>query len=82
MPAAGLFCLGCEDGTVRVISVAKKALQYTLVKEDKSPVTSIASTSSTSMIKNTIMVTHSGGTLEYWHATSNQVLFQKKVSHI
>lgn len=26
------------------------------------------------------MATHSDGTLEYWHATSRQLLFQKKVS--
>lgn len=63
MPASGFFCLGCEDGVTRVLSTTKKAVQYSLVKEDKSPVTCIASTSATSMIKNTIMVTHSGGTL-------------------
>jgi hypothetical protein len=41
---------------------------------------SIASTSPTSTIKNTIMVAHAEGTLEYWHATSNQLLFQKHVN--
>jgi|JI10StandDraft_1071094.scaffolds.fasta_scaffold464364_1 hypothetical protein len=39
----------------------------------------LASTSPNSTIKNTVMVAHAGGTLEYWHATSNQLLFQKNV---
>lgn len=82
MPASGFYCLGCEDGITRVFSTSKKAIQFNLVKEDKTPVTCIASTSASSAIKNTVMVTHSGGTLEYWHTTSNQLLFQKKVDDI
>lgn len=77
--STGLICFGCEDGTTRIFSPTKKAVQYTLVKDDKSPVMCIASTSPSSIIKNTVMVVHTGGTLEYWHATSNQLLFQKKV---
>jgi hypothetical protein len=32
-----------------------------------------------SKIKNSVMATHIDGTLEYWHATSQQLLFSKKV---
>jgi hypothetical protein len=67
---------------IEVHSLPKKAQHCILVKEDKSPVTCIASTSSSSMIKNTIMATHSEGTLEFWHVTSNQILFQKKVPNL
>lgn len=55
-------------------------MQYELYKEDRTPVTSVATASDASSIKNTVMVTHSGGTLEYWHATSRQLLFAKKVN--
>lgn len=41
---------------------------------------SLASTSPNSTIKNTVMAAHADGTLEYWHTTSNQLLFQKKVT--
>lgn len=63
LAASGFICLGCEDGVTRILSTTKKAVQYSLVKDDKSPVMSIASTSSSSTIKNTVMVAHAGGTL-------------------
>ena len=63
LPASGFICLGCEDGITRILSPTKKAVQYSLVKDDKSPVMSIASTAPNSTIKNTVMVAHSGGTL-------------------
>lgn len=74
-----LIVLGGSDGVVKVVSESKQAIQYELVKDDRTPVTSLSTTSSSSSIKNTVMIAHSGGTLEYWHATSKQLLFSKKV---
>lgn len=54
-----MVALGCEDGSTRILSPSKKAVQYTLNKDDKSPVMSIASVGANSMIKNTVLVAHS-----------------------
>jgi hypothetical protein len=46
---------------------------------DHSPVSSLSINKNSSNIKNAVMATHTDGTLEYWHATSQQLLFSKKV---
>jgi hypothetical protein len=54
-------------------------VQYLLRNIDQSPVSSLAMNPNSSNIKNSVMATHTDGTIEYWHATSQQLLFSKKV---
>lgn len=54
-------------------------VQYVLRNIDHSPVSCLALNPNSTNIKNAIMATHVDGTLEYWHATSQQLLFSKKV---
>lgn len=72
------ICLGGGDGFIRVLSNTSKKIAYNLCQEDKSPISCLAATSQISGIKNSVMATHASGTLEFWHATSSQLLFQKK----
>lgn len=55
--------LGCEDGAIRVLSTSNQKIPYTLLKDDKSPVTCLSGTMETSGVKNSLMATHTGGTL-------------------
>ena len=71
------ICLGSEDGSIRVFSASSRNIPYVLTFEDKSPVTCISSPQETSGIKNSLLATHTGGNLEFWHATSNKILFSK-----
>jgi WD40 repeat protein len=78
--------LGCSDGVIRVMSsskgnflIKKGNVQYVLRNIDHSPVSCLALNPNSTNIKNAIMTTHVDGTLEYWHATSQQLLFSKKV---
>ena len=57
-------------------------VQYVLKGTDHSPVTGLASNPNKDNLRHAFMATHSDGTLEYWHATSRQLLFQKKVSEM
>lgn len=72
------ICLGGGDGFVRVLSTTSKKVTYNLCKEDNSPVSCLAGTSQASGLKNSVMATRANGGLEFWHATSSQLLFQKK----
>ena len=54
-------------------------IQYVLKGTDRSPVSSLSINKNSSNIKNSVMATHTDGTLEYWHSTSQQLLFSKKV---
>lgn len=64
----------------KVIIVDKQGnVQYLLRNIDHSPVSCLALNPNSTNIKNALMVTHVDGTLEYWHATSQQLLFSKKV---
>lgn len=80
--------LGCSDGAIRVMSSSKGNfyannignVQYLLRNIDHSPVSCLALNPNSTNIKNALMATHVDGTLEYWHATSQQLLFSKKVN--
>lgn len=72
------LAIGCEDGSTRIMSTTKGDIQYVLKGIDHSPVSSLSINKNSSNIKNAVMATHTDGTLEYWHATSQQLLFSKK----
>lgn len=81
--------LGCADGAIRIMSTTKGNyiknlgdIQYVLRNSDHSPVSCLALNPNSLNIKNALMATHSDGTLEYWHATSSQLLFSKKVKFL
>lgn len=79
--------LGCEDGTIRVVSTGKDSteqrysddVRFTLVPEESVPVTCLALNRASSSLKNSLLATYSDGGLGYWHATSKQLLSFKKV---
>ena len=70
---------GLSSGAIKVLSSGKGVTQYVLKGEDPSPVTGLAHNPSSHLVRNAVLATHSDGTLEYWHATSSQLLFSKKV---
>ena len=71
--------MGLNCGVIKVLSSSKGTTQYILRGEDSSPVTGLAHNPTSNLVRNALLATHSDGTLEYWHATSSQVLFSKKV---
>lgn len=81
LPSDNLICLGCGDGVTRVLSSSSGKVQYNLCKNDTSPVVGLACCPEGSSIKNSVMAIHASGTLEYWHSTSQQLLFSKKVKN-
>ena len=69
----------CQVQKVKIKKLWVGNVQYVLRNIDHSPVSCLALNPNSTNIKNAIMATHVDGTLEYWHATSQQLLFSKKV---
>ena len=69
----------CPQPKVKASFINPGDIQYVLKSTDHSPVSCLSLNPNSTNIKNSLIATHVDGTLEYWHATSQQLLFSKKV---
>jgi hypothetical protein len=64
------LAIGCDDGAIRVMSTTKGIIiinlgdiQYILRNTDHSPISCLSRNNNSNKIKNSVMATHTDGTL-------------------